>query len=86
MIFQAIACDSLQQASMLTAAEEAELDRVEEDFERSNPDLELSGFKRSQSYASGEPVEADVIQEDKERGLRPILPYSSLFFLPSTNP
>ena len=85
-VFLAIACDSLDQAAELTAAEEAEKERAEEEA------------RRAELEAAGEPIEAvkdedgggdggeNPLLEDDETAVRPILPYSSLFCLSTTNP
>ena len=87
-VFLAIACDSLDQAAQLTAAEEAERERQEEDAEKAR--------QAEAALANGGLVNGDAghddeegggaMQEDEEGAVRPILPYSSLFILSSTNP
>jgi voltage-dependent calcium channel N type alpha-1B len=89
-VFLAIACDSLDQAAELTAAEEAEKERAEEEARQNQ--LKAEAAIRE---ANGEPplVDDEEAGEDgdnplfgDEVGVRPILPYSSLFILSSTNP
>jgi len=88
---QAIACDSLDQAAQLTAAEEAERERAEEEAEKARQAEELLA-NGGQAAGNGEPPrdaeegEAGALADEEEGGVRPILPYSSLFILSSTNP
>ncbi|QQP56288.1 Uncharacterized protein FKW44_000902, partial [Caligus rogercresseyi] len=91
-VFLAIACDSLDQAAELTAAEEAEKERQEEEQERQRlreqQELKAEGADDKNGLGGdeeegGEPPLPDM--EDEEV-VRPILPYSSLFILSSTNP
>ncbi|XP_040575808.1 voltage-dependent calcium channel type A subunit alpha-1 isoform X2 [Lepeophtheirus salmonis] len=93
-VFLAIACDSLDQAAELTAAEEAEKERQEEEQERQRlreqqelkaigADGQLGDELRGDEEEGGEPPLPDMDDEDQ---VRPILPYSSLFILTSTNP
>ena len=100
-VFLAIACDSLDQAAELTAAEEAEKEKQAEEQER-NQQLEAES-KEATGNGSAIPNELGELKEHKpekagdeeeggegaqveEDGARPILPYSSLFILSSTNP
>ena len=85
-VFLAIACDSLDQAAELTAAEEAEKERAEEEarkaeIEAANPDGSGELIKDEDEDGGDNPLLAD-----DENAIRPILPYSSLFCLSSTNP
>ena len=98
-VFLAIACDSLDQAAELTAAEEAERERQEEEAERARQ-LEQEQLKAagngSAAVIQGDPSEVKhgdaeeggegALIGEEESGPRPILPYSSLFILSSTNP
>ena len=88
-VFLAIACDSLDQAAQLTAAEEAEKERAEEEAERAKQ-AELSLINgvvaNGEAARDEEEGEAGAMQGDEEGGVRPILPYSSLFCLSSENP
>jgi hypothetical protein len=101
-VFLAIACDSLDQAAELTAAEEAEKEKQAEDQERNQQIEEES--KMATGNGSAIPNELGELKEHKpekvggdeeeggegaqaeDEGPRPILPYSSLFILSSTNP
>ena len=103
-VFLAIACDSLDQAAELTAAEGAERERQEEEAERARQ-LEQEQLKAAGNGSAvaidGDPSEVKpaaggsgdteeggqgALLEEEEGGPRPILPYSSLFCLSSTNP
>jgi len=88
-VFLAIACDSLDQAAQLTAAEEAERERQEEDAEKARQAeaaLLDGGLVNGEAPRDEEEGEGGALQEEEEGGVRPILPYSSLFILSSTNP
>ena len=84
-VFLAIACDSLDQAAELTASEEAEKERAEEEARKAeleaNPDGSGELIKEEDDEGGDNPL-----LEDDENAVRPILPYSSLFCLSSTNP
>ena len=87
-VFLAIACDSLDQAAQLTAAEEAEREKQEEDAEKARQAelaLENGGLLNGGAAHDEEEGDAAAMAEE-EGGVRPILPYSSLFCLSSTNP
>ena len=102
-VFLAIACDSLDQAAELTAAEEAEKEKQAEEAERQQQleeeskkaagngnaiNSELGELKEHKPEKSGDEEEGGEGGEGAggEEGPRPILPYSSLFILSSTNP
>ena len=99
-VFLAIACDSLDQAAELTAAEEAEKEKQAEENERKQQ-LEEEAAKAAGNGSAipgelGELKELKPSEGDEEQGgeaaqvdeggPRPILPYSSLFILSTTNP
>lgn len=85
-VFLAIACDSLDQAAELTAAEEAEKERAEEEARRA--ELEAAGelIETTKDEDGGGDGGENPLLEDDEAAVRPILPYSSLFCLSTTNP
>ena len=100
-VFLAIACDSLDQAAELTAAEEAEKEKQEEEKDRlhqleeeaqkaagngSAIPGELGELKEHKPDKAGDEEEGGEGAQNEEGGPRPILPYSSLFILSSTNP
>ena len=100
-VFLAIACDSLDQAAELTAAEEAEKEKQQEEKERiqqlneeaqkaagngSAIPGELGELKEHKPETAGDEEEGGEGAQIEEGGPRPILPYSSLFILSSTNP
>ena len=86
-VFLAIACDSLDQAAQLTAAEEAERERQEEDAEKARQaEAALANGGLVNGDAGHDEEEGGMMQEEEEGAVRPILPYSSLFILSSTNP
>ena len=88
-VFLAIACDSLDQAAQLTAAEEAERERQEEDAEKARQAeaaLLNGGLVNGEAPRGDEEEGEGGAMQDEEGGVRPILPYSSLFILSSTNP
>ena len=100
-VFLAIACDSLDQAAELTAAEEAEKERLAEEKERDAqldeeamkaagngriPGENLGELKELKPKKEGDEEEGGEGAQVEEGGPRPILPYSSLFILSSTNP
>ena len=90
-VFLAIACDSLDQAAELTAAEEAEKERAQEEARKAEIEIERAAMnpeelaKFDEEAANAEEGEECLLPED-ENAVRPILPYSSFFCLTSTNP
>lgn len=87
-VFLAIACDSLDQAAELTAAEEAEREREAEEAEKQRQ-LEADEANKANGEAAKDEEEGEagaLGADDEGGGVRPILPYSSLFILSSTNP
>lgn len=100
-VFLAIACDSLDQAAELTAAEVADKERAaQEAIEAADkehgmalPNGDVGGSAPpldtlGAAEKGGEDIEAlaAVEAEEDDLGPRPILPYSSLFCLSDTNP
>ncbi len=94
-VFLAIACDSLDQAAELTAAEEAEKEKAaaEEEARLAAEAAAAAGIDPDAAKQNGDAVkdeeageDGNPLMEDTEGGVRPILPYSSLFCLSSTNP
>merc|ERR550517_1104478 len=89
-VFLAIACDSLDQASELTAAEEAEKERQEagQEAARIAEQAALGAMDPSMdagaAAAAADDEDEEALPEEEEN--RPILPYSSFFILSSTNP
>ena len=91
-VFLAIACDSLDQAAELTAAEEADKERAQEEARKAEIEItraamgpeELAKFDEEAAMAEAE--EGDGLLQEDENAVRPILPYSSFFCLSSTNP
>lgn len=84
-VFLAIACDSLDQAAELTAAEEAEKERAEEEARKA--ELEAQGVDPdAMKDEDGGDGGDNPLLEDDEAAIRPILPYSSLFCLSPENP
>ena len=85
-VFLAIACDSLDQAAELTAAEEAEKERAEEEARKA--EAEAAGAEGGEFLKEEGDEEGgdNPLLADDENAVRPILPYSSLFCLSSTNP
>ncbi len=87
-VFLAIACDSLDQAAELTAAEEAEKEKKAEEEARLAAEAAGNGDapQANGDAPKEEDEEENPLVADEEAGVRPILPYSSLFILSSTNP
>ena len=100
-VFLAIACDSLDQAAELTAAEEAEKEKMAEEEDRQQQldeearkaagngnaiNSELGELKEHKPEKAGDEEEGGEGGAAEEDGPRPILPYSSLFILSPTNP
>lgn len=86
-VFLAIACDSLDQAAELTAAEEAEKEKAEEEARKL--EMEASGIDPNTVDAEGGDGGSqgeNPLLEGEEAAIRPILPYSSLFCLGPENP
>ena len=86
-VFLAIACDSLDQAAELTAAEEAEKERAEEEARKA--ELEAAGMDPAAEAAKEEEAEdggENPLLAGDESAIPPILPYSSFFCLSTTNP
>jgi len=85
-VFLAIACDSLDQAAELTAAEEAEKEKAEEEARKA--ELLATGVDPDNPEGKDEGGDGgdNPLLEEDESGVRPILPYSSLFCLSTTNP
>ena len=83
-VFLAIACDSLDQAAELTAAEEAEKERAEEEARK--VEMEAAGMDPSEAKEDGDGDGGDnPLLADDDGLIKPIVPYSSLFCLSSTN-
>lgn len=83
-VFLAIACDSLDQAAELTAAEEAEKEKQAEEARKA--ELEAQGIDPN-APEDGECEDGgDNPLLEGDESVRPILPYSSFFCLGTENP
>lgn len=96
-VFLAIAVDNLANAQELTAAEEEQAEENKEkqalELEKEMEALQMEGSNPRVEVCPPSPVKRGKKKEDKPPeeeeeivGPKPMLPYSSMFILSSTNP